>query len=217
MSTPKRIENFEESSKYLGGSHTKRLVLDCKTRWNSTFYMLESALPYKDVFIRLKRLNRKMKFYIPSEDDWKMAKIICDELDIFNTTTKVFSGRNYPNFNLFFCKACEIKLALKDWLKDDAVFVKSMDANMIEKFDKCWEHVNGLLAIASILDPRNKMDCVQYYFDIIYGSRCDREVEKVRGLLDDLVVEYQEKGEGSKTPNKMSKRKGKKNAFCLFR
>ncbi|KAK9749306.1 hypothetical protein RND81_02G116700 [Saponaria officinalis] len=69
MSTPKRIEKFEESCRYLGVSSSKRLILDCKTRWNSTFYMLLSALPYKDVFDKLKCLNKRLKFDIPSEED----------------------------------------------------------------------------------------------------------------------------------------------------
>lgn len=39
-----------------------------------------------------------------------------------------------------------------------------MAASMMEKFDKYWGQVNWALAIATILDLRNKMDCVDYYF-----------------------------------------------------
>ncbi|KAK9756358.1 hypothetical protein RND81_01G091200 [Saponaria officinalis] len=99
MSTPKRIEKFEEASRYLGINNSKRLVLDCKTRWNSTFYMLGSALPYIDVFDKLKRLNRRLKFDIPSKEDWKLASVICERLQIIDKTTKVFSGRHYPTSN----------------------------------------------------------------------------------------------------------------------
>ncbi|KAK9682019.1 hypothetical protein RND81_10G044500 [Saponaria officinalis] len=193
MSTPKRIEKFEESCRYFGDCSPTRLVLDCKTRWNTTFYMLQSAMPYKDVFYRLKRLNRRMKFDIPSEDDWKLASLICQKLVIFDKATKVFSGRHYPTSNLFFRKACEIKLALRRWFVDNVDIVKSMAKNMIEKFDKYWEHINDLLAIAAILDHRNKMDCVEHYFRRLYGEDGEREVERVRLLLSDLVVEYQQK------------------------
>ena len=34
--TPKRMEKFEEAAAQLNLGHEKRLVLDCKTRWNST-------------------------------------------------------------------------------------------------------------------------------------------------------------------------------------
>ncbi|XP_074315151.1 zinc finger BED domain-containing protein RICESLEEPER 2-like [Silene latifolia] len=199
MSTPKRIEKFEESCRFQGINNSKRLILDCKTRWNSTFAMLESALPYEDVFVRLKRLNEKLKFDIPSHEDWMLASIICNKLSIFSNATKVFSGRLNPTSNLFFRKACEIKLALRDWLKDDVGIVKSMAKKMIEKFDKYWEHINGLLAIAAILDPRDKMDCVRYYFNKLYAEKSEEELDKVRKLLDDLVLEYQRRSEGSKT------------------
>jgi len=39
--------------------------------------------------------------------------------------------------------------------------------------------MNGLLAIASILDPRNKMDCVDFYFNEIYKGEASREIERV--------------------------------------
>lgn len=31
-----------------------------------------------------------------------------------------------------------------------------MTSNLIEKFEKYWKHVNGILAMATLLDPRYK-------------------------------------------------------------
>ncbi|KAK9665222.1 hypothetical protein RND81_14G098700 [Saponaria officinalis] len=178
------VKKFEEACRYLGINNSKRLILDCKTRWNSTFYMLESALPYIDMFDKIKRLNRS---------------VICERLQIFDKTTKVFSGRHYPTSNLFFRKACQIKITLRAWLTDDVYIVKYMATNMINKFDMYWEHISGILAIAAILDPRNKMDCVEYYFKRLYGDDCVIEVEK-----------YQERNERSKDQEEDSKINGKR-------
>jgi hypothetical protein len=52
--TPKRVEKFEEMAKYKKVKITKKLRLDCKTRWNSVFVMLDIALPYRAVFERAK-------------------------------------------------------------------------------------------------------------------------------------------------------------------
>ncbi|XP_050254848.1 zinc finger BED domain-containing protein RICESLEEPER 2-like [Quercus robur] len=48
--SPKRRQKFEENACQLRLQCTKELVLDCKTRWNSTYLMLSTALIYKDVF-----------------------------------------------------------------------------------------------------------------------------------------------------------------------
>jgi hypothetical protein len=54
IATPKRWEKFEDMSKFKKVKITRRLKLDCKTRWNSTFIMLDIALPYRLVFERAK-------------------------------------------------------------------------------------------------------------------------------------------------------------------
>uniref|UniRef100_A0A1D1ZIW3 Putative AC transposase n=1 Tax=Anthurium amnicola TaxID=1678845 RepID=A0A1D1ZIW3_9ARAE len=47
-----RKENFQKCASQLGAPN-KALVLDCPTRWNSTFCMLKTALEFKAVFSRL--------------------------------------------------------------------------------------------------------------------------------------------------------------------
>ena len=48
--TPKRKEKFEETAKQLRIPYNRNLALDCPTRWNSTYKMLEIAIGYEDVF-----------------------------------------------------------------------------------------------------------------------------------------------------------------------
>ena len=57
--TGKRIEKFEEMAKFKKVKITKKLILDCKTRWNSTFMMLDVALPYRAVFERAKVVDKQ--------------------------------------------------------------------------------------------------------------------------------------------------------------
>ncbi len=66
--TPQRVENFEEVAKQLKLSNGKKLSLDCKTHWNSTYLMLQIALQYKDVFLRL-RIREKQYTNVPTELD----------------------------------------------------------------------------------------------------------------------------------------------------
>lgn len=98
--SPARIEKFEEAARQMNVNCTKRLALDCKTRWNSTYLMLETTLVYKDVFARAKVRERNYNS-LPTEEDWNNAKEICEKLVIFHEVTEMFSGiyTLFPTFN----------------------------------------------------------------------------------------------------------------------
>ncbi|KAF7812050.1 zinc finger BED domain-containing protein RICESLEEPER 2-like [Senna tora] len=96
VATPKREEKFEETCRQLGKTYSRKLTLDCKTRWTSTYLMLASALPYEEVFKRLKQRESQYKC-LPSDEDWTMASEI--ESD-FSTGGRVLSpnrSRLNPN------------------------------------------------------------------------------------------------------------------------
>ncbi|XP_031278892.1 zinc finger BED domain-containing protein RICESLEEPER 2-like [Pistacia vera] len=47
----------------------RKLILDCKTRWNSTYDMLEIAIKFKEVFPRYKERDEGYK-HCPDKEDW---------------------------------------------------------------------------------------------------------------------------------------------------
>ena len=53
IGSPKMRQKFDENAHQLCVQCIKELVLDCKTRWNSTYLILSIALIYKDFFSRL--------------------------------------------------------------------------------------------------------------------------------------------------------------------
>ena len=63
--TPKRHEKFEKMAAQMKEKYEKRIALDCRTRWNSTYIMLSTALIYQDVFERLASRSP----CVPLEDD----------------------------------------------------------------------------------------------------------------------------------------------------
>ncbi|RVW23090.1 putative AC transposase [Vitis vinifera] len=197
--TPSRMEKFEDAARQLRIPCTKKLSLDCKTRWNSTYLMLSIAITYKDVFPRLKQ-REKYYMVVPSEEEWNMAKEICGRLKLFYNITELFSGRNYPTANTFFIKVCEIKEALYDWLICSNDVVKTMAASMLQKFDKYWSGCHIVMAIAAIFDPRYKIKILEFYFPLMYGSEASNEIEKICGMCYELLSEYQAKSNlGQKT------------------
>jgi hypothetical protein len=81
---PKRVEKFEEIAKHCKVKiEQKKIQLDCKTRWNSTFKMPSIALPYKVVFITASRVDRQYTC-LPSEEEWEFATNVVERLRLFN-------------------------------------------------------------------------------------------------------------------------------------
>ncbi|XVF21307.1 hypothetical protein REPUB_Repub12eG0079700 [Reevesia pubescens] len=190
--TPKRIEKFEDSARQLRIPTSKKLSLDCKTRWNSTYLMLQTALLYKDVFSRTK-LREPLCKILPTDEDWNMAKVISEKLQIFYNVTETFSGTKYPTANFYFSKICEIKLALSKWRFDSNMTLALMASRMLEKFEKYWSVIHGIMGVATVLDPRYKKCMLEYYFSKIYGVDCDEEINRIDKICRNLLREYEKK------------------------
>ncbi|KAL4352489.1 hypothetical protein GQ457_06G009710 [Hibiscus cannabinus] len=71
---PKRWERFEEAARQLRIPTTKKFCADVRTRWNSTFLMLQTALSYNGVFSRCVQLHGDTLYKsFPTDDDWAFA------------------------------------------------------------------------------------------------------------------------------------------------
>ena len=69
---------------------------------------------------------------------------------------------------------------------------------MLSKFEKYWKDFCLVLAIAIALDPRYKLNFVDYAYGNIYGARGSPQFLEVKSNLEALFAEYS-KGKGSAT------------------
>jgi hypothetical protein len=99
--TPKRHERFERAVLQEGIKYDKKIALDVKTRWNSTYLMLNVALNYIHVFDRLAKKEKLCFSFRPTDQDWEFARYLCDRLKLFYDTTELLSGTSYVTSNLF--------------------------------------------------------------------------------------------------------------------
>lgn len=95
---------------------------------------------------------------------------------MFYKVIELLLGRNYFILNLYFREVCEIKIVLYKWVYYEVREFRDMVFKMLDKFNKYWLIVNGILVIVIILDFRNKMDCVDFYFNFIYGEYVEFEI-----------------------------------------
>ncbi|XP_074367079.1 zinc finger BED domain-containing protein RICESLEEPER 1-like [Apium graveolens] len=163
--------------------------MDVPHRWNSTFEMLDVALIYEETFTRLEFMNKNY-VHNPSKEEWKVAHVVRDCLKIFDDASVHFSGSKYPTSNVFFPDICEIKLQLREWEKSPDECLQMMAGPMNLKFSKYWDECSICLVVV-ILDPRFKIDIIEYYYDKIFGKELSySHVERVRTAFFDLYIEY---------------------------
>ncbi|GJW51054.1 zinc finger BED domain-containing protein RICESLEEPER 2-like protein [Tanacetum coccineum] len=193
--TPKRVEKFEEAARHLDIPSLRTLALDCKTRWNSTYLMLEVAIIYKDVFRRLKQRDARYKS-VPTERDWHLASNICKKLKLFYNVTLMFSGTKYPTMNTFFTSICDIRYELNKWKHEEDEVIRDMAEQMILKFDKYWSDIHGFMGVAAVLDPRMKLKIMKFSFPKLYHSkqRAEEEFTKLKKFVSALFIEYDQAG-----------------------
>ena len=195
IATGKRIEKFEEMAKFKKIKITRKLILDCKTRWNSTFMMLEVALPYRVVFERAKQVDKQYE-HLPSDKEWEFAAEMVERLGLFYEITKLFSGTNYVTANVYFPRICEIKMKMRQWATCSNPIIKKLSEEMTTKFDKYWTDIQDLMGMATLLDPRYKRHMLTACFAMLHGIEpssyeCVELVDALVARLHSLIEEYE--------------------------
>ncbi|XP_050908345.1 zinc finger BED domain-containing protein RICESLEEPER 2-like [Lathyrus oleraceus] len=202
----KIVENVRERVKFINQSEArlqtfsqivqqlkldgKKLILDCPTRWNSTYQMLSVAMQFKEVFPRFQ--DREPSYTtLPDDDDWEKVEKVSKLLEVFNVVTNIISGSEYPTANVYLAEVFRIKLVLDQAIQDEYDFMKEMAKAMKGKFDKYWSQCNLVMSLASVLDPGIKMMGVNMCFPLIYPEvEARKNIENVRIALDDMYKEY---------------------------
>ena len=105
--SPYEKQKFESAMSQVKWKCRKKVPMDVQNRWNSTFFMLDAALPLNESFCRLEEIDKNYK-HNPSEDEWHVAKVIRDCLKFFYDATLRLCGTKFSTSNIFFHDVCEI-------------------------------------------------------------------------------------------------------------
>ncbi|XP_019163589.1 PREDICTED: zinc finger BED domain-containing protein RICESLEEPER 2-like [Ipomoea nil] len=138
-SSDARLKSFHEVVE-LKGLKERKLILDCPTRWNSTFLMLCTASKFKHAFSDYNEKEPHYK-YAPSFEDWDKIEKVCKLLEVFNDATHVISGSDYPTSNLYLAEIQRVKKVIDNAAECFDMFMREMAKPMKAKFDKYWGSV----------------------------------------------------------------------------
>ncbi|KAJ1698129.1 hypothetical protein LUZ63_006641 [Rhynchospora breviuscula] len=167
----------------------KKPAWDVETRWNSTYFMLDLALQLKEAINRYSLSDNNFNM-CPNDVDWEHVEALVCHLKVFYDITNKLSGTKYPTLNIFFPEYCEVYLTIKKMSQSAYPFVVDMSKEMFYKWNKYWKVGSILLAIGSVLDPRCKLDVVEYYFRMMHPEECLGFMDNLKTCLHKLFNDY---------------------------
>jgi hypothetical protein len=204
-SLPNRFQIFKYYVKTLGIESKSLLCLDIATRWNSTYIMLESAVKFEKVFLRMDFENEAYNTHFhkqqksgglgaPDASDFQDCRLFVSFLKLFYNATKKFSGSLYVTANTFFDEIYIIQTKIMELKGSKDNLLKQMATSMHLKFEKYWgegDKINPLLYVAVALDPRKKLTFLKFCFSKLYGSeKAAAKIANVREVLAKLFDYY---------------------------
>ncbi|KAL4283691.1 hypothetical protein GQ457_16G010400 [Hibiscus cannabinus] len=198
--SPARLKKFMECVEVEKIDSKKMLCLDVCTRWNSTYLMLDTAQNFERAFERFEEQDTKFKVELelgegwPTTNDWSSVRNLRDFLEHFYEVTLRVSGTSYVTSNNFFDELTEIDILLQDAQSNVDIDFSVMAMKMKDKYDKYWgdiDKMNMLIFVACVLDPRQKLNYLEFALSEMYNSGKSSEVmQKVKDTLFELFAEY---------------------------
>ena len=91
--SPKRIHHYKNLCDELEMPNKNIIVEDVRTRWNSTYDMIEAAWEKREVLKAMAsdHLNTNKVNFLIEDDEWELLNMFADELLAFREATEVFS------------------------------------------------------------------------------------------------------------------------------
>ncbi|XP_010266972.1 PREDICTED: zinc finger BED domain-containing protein RICESLEEPER 2-like [Nelumbo nucifera] len=195
-----RLQKFKEFVKVEKIQSKSLLYLNVSTRWNSTYLMLDAAQKFERVFERFEdhdsqfRSEFEMEDGIPTCFDWENVRRLVLFLQYFYNLIVRVSGSLYVTSNNFVHEINVVKCLLQKWVNSDDKNLREMAKRMKGKYDKYWgniEKMNKLIYITIVLDPRHKLEYVEFVLNETYQCAKGHEFAKrVREALYELYNEY---------------------------
>ena len=188
-SSESHVEKFIELKQQLQVPSMVDLILDDKSKWDTTYHMLVAACELKEVFACFDTTDPDYRMTL-TMDEWKQVQKLCTYLKYLYDAANILTVQPYPTANLFFPEVSKLQVELTHAAFSKDPFLSSLIKPLHEKFDQYWRESCLILAMAIALDPRHKMKVVEFTFAKIFGKNAEPWIRIVNDGLRELFIEY---------------------------
>ena len=149
----------------------KKLIRDVKTRWNSTYSMLDAFFENKAIINAMVSLNNNFENLSLTENEWKEIRLFCDFLKPFFNFTVKMSGSEYPTLGMLLLfldyLLDHLNAIIQDKESQMPIWIKDIAKAMKQKFDTVSNNLDNTASyLTLLLDPRYKTQIVPNDIDI---------------------------------------------------
>ena len=138
----------------------RNLCYDVKTRWNSTFCLIDSFLALRetierlfdakhDLHIKRSQLEKLSGLELKS-DDWTTLLQLHYVLQPFFHATRAMSGRAYPSIGFTYYLIMRLKAFLQNSCKKDNIIVKRLKKLLLTQLTVYFENDDEQLALLNV-------------------------------------------------------------------
>lgn len=164
----------------------KKLIRDVKTRWNSTYSMLESFLANKVAIISMTSIDNNFTKLDLVDNEWRELQLFCDFLKPFFEFTEEMSGSEYPTFGTLLILLDHLLEHLTTIINNNTPeipqWIKEIAEDMKTKFNPISTNLyNSAAYLALVLDPRYKTQILPN----------NTKADTVKQILSEKYANYQ--------------------------
>ncbi|CAB4492734.1 unnamed protein product [Rhizophagus irregularis] len=158
--SPQQVDKFKAQCK-VANVPNLNVILDVRTRWNSTYDMLVRARKLKEPLNILSNSDSNLRPFTINEDEWINLLEIEELLKYFAKATKQICGETYPTLSYVIPIYNILLNKLEDFRDTPNRFENGKEAaiNAINKLKIYYNKTDSTLyAVSLILDPRLKVE-----------------------------------------------------------
>jgi hypothetical protein len=140
-----------------------KLIQDCATRWNSTYFMVKRFLKLKNSITWLQMTGKIsiLESVSFSSDEWKQMEMLCDLLSPFQQVTESLCAEQYPTLSIVYPLICSLQSHLNNNKWKENIVINSIQQMLHQNLGKYWLKPSkcnkaAIWQVETFLDPRFK-------------------------------------------------------------